>query len=269
VIYKVGSISILASKKLKKLLAAVVGVLLLVLCAACASGDGGSVSWSPDGLLPVKLTLGINGYEISGSATLATDMGQFSLGAHYDLAPPTKSQIYVILEDRKTGFDHIFAVDTGGAEFTAVLNGTTVVTVTDDEVTIDVTSGTIKQISFKHVTDQVAVSAPQSFPGNVWHGVWSRWDKGWSESWYKPYSLTRWAYSDSTIEKWYGVGFVWFLLRLIFAMAMFLVDTVLSAGFVIGQVFFMFFGATGRDVTYGIMILFLLVAGGAAIADNY
>lgn len=258
----------MASRKLKNLLAAVVGVLLLVLCAACASGDGGSVSWSPDGLLPVKLTLGVNGYEISGSATLATDMGQFSLGAHYDLAPPTASQIYVILEDRKTGFDHIFAVDTGGAEFTAVLNGTTVVTVANDEVTIDVTSGTIKQISFKHVTSQVAVATPQSFPGNVWHGVWSRWDKGWSESWYKPYSLTRWAYSDSTISKWYGAGFAWFLLRLIFACLMVVVDTVLSMGFVVGQLFFMVFGPTGRDVVYGLMILCVVIpAGAAALSD--
>jgi hypothetical protein len=254
------------SKRLRNALAAVTGVFLLLLCAACASGDGGSVSWSPDGLLPVKLTLGVNGYQLSGNVSLATDMGEFSVGAHYNLAPPSKSQIYVVLEDRKTGFDQIFAVDTGGNDFTAVLNGTTVVTVTNDEVTIDVTSGTIKQISFKHVADQVNVAAPRTFPANAWHGVWTGWDKGWSQSWYKPYALTRWAYSDTTIGKWYGIGFVWFLLRLVLTCLMVLVDTVLTFGFLIGQMFFIVFGPTGRDVIYGLMILFLLICGGASMA---
>ncbi len=92
-------------------------------------------------------------------------------------------------------------------------------------------------------------------------------DAGWAKSWYKPYGLARWAYSDSTIEKWYGAGFVWFLLRLLFSVFLGLIDTLLTLGFVLGQLAFIIFGPTGRDVTYGFLVLGFIVLVIAWLSD--
>ncbi|MGO9162068.1 MAG: hypothetical protein ACLP7J_15375, partial [Streptosporangiaceae bacterium] len=61
-------------------------------------------------------------------------------------------------------------------------------------------------------------------------------------SWYKPFMLCGWAYDDSTLTKWYGIGFIWFLLRLVLAAFLFIVDLVFTIFFLIGQVVFMLFG---------------------------
>ena len=60
-----------------------------------------------------------------------------------------------------------------------------------------------------------------------------RWHKGWDLSFYHPFSFSRWAYDDSTIGKWYGVGFVWFFLRLALALVLGLVDIALSLVFLV------------------------------------
>ena len=107
-----------------------------------------------------------------------------------------------------------------------------------------------------------------SSSGNWWEQhVAARWDAGWAQSWYKPYALAKWAYDDSTIEKWFGIGFIWFLLRLVLSIALALVDTVLTMGFFIGQFAFIIFGPTGRDVIYGFMILGVLILVIAGLAD--
>jgi hypothetical protein len=65
---------------------------------------------------------------------------------------------------------------------------------------------------------------------------WPGWSKGWEASLYKPFMLTRWAYDDSTIDKWCGLGFVWFLLRLALTLVLLLVDLVLSSIFLAAQI---------------------------------
>jgi hypothetical protein len=47
-----------------------------------------------------------------------------------------------------------------------------------------------------------------------------------------------------------------------------LVDTVLTMGFFIGQFTGLIFGPTGRDVVYGLMILFVLVIVIGGIASS-
>jgi hypothetical protein len=70
--------------------------------------------------------------------------------------------------------------------------------------------------------------------------------------------------------RWYGIGFIWFLIRLILAIIFFIIDAVLSIGFLLGQIGFLFFGPTGRNVIYGILVLipvFIILT--AAIADRF
>jgi hypothetical protein len=45
------------------------------------------------------------------------------------------------------------------------------------------------------------------------------------------------------------------LIRLIFAIVLALVDTLLSAAFLVGQLAFIVFGPTGRDVIYGLTVM--------------
>ncbi len=244
----------------------VLALLLVLICAACGSGTQPEVTYKPD-FLPVELSLSKSGISITGDQSLATPIGTFSLGAQYSLPQASSNTIYVILRNRKTGYDHIFKVNSGSGDFTAVVNGTTSITVTHNQVIIDVSSGTIKKVAFKRAAPAIAEQGSGgNWFGKQWDHLATHWDQGWKQSWYKPYGLTRWAYSDSTISRWYGVGFVWFLLRLILAVIMCIVDTVLSLGFLVGQLFFIIFGPTGRDIIYGLMILAVLAFGALGAA---
>ena len=239
----------------------VLSLLLGLVLTGCGGTFAPEASFRPF-YLPCEISVGYDGKStIDGSLSCATDIGQFSIGAKYELPQQGSSSIYVILRDQRTGFDHVYAVrtsGTSGAEFNAVVNGTTSITVTNDQVLIDITDGTIRQIKFKEVQNPIAEG---SGSGNWFQQhIGARWDAGWAQSWYKPYGLSKWAYDDSTIEKWYGIGFVWFLLRLVFAVVLALLDTVLTMGFLVGQLAFIIFGPTGRDVMYGLMILGVIAA---------
>jgi hypothetical protein len=239
---------------------------LLAICVSCGGSAEPELNYKPD-FLPVELSIGKSGVSIEGDDALVTPIGSFSIGARYNLPPANSGSIYVILRDRKTGYDKIFEVRTGGEQFNAVVNGTTSISVTNNQVLIDVTNGAIKKIAFRRVSDQISEHGQGNWLTHLGHGIAVRWDNGLRESWYKPYGLTRWAYSDSTIGKWYGIGFVWFLLRLVLAIVMAFVDTVLTLGFLLGQVGFMIFGPTGRDVIYGLLILIVIIGGISAAAS--
>lgn len=241
------------SPRLKQgLLAAVLVVILTFLNTACGGSVRPGLNYQPV-FLPVHLSVSSSGVAIGGDTSLVTPIGTFSIGASY-LLPRQNDGIYVILRNRKTGYDHIFDVRTGGDHLTAVINGRSIISVSGGQVLIDVTSGRIKKITFRQV--RTAISE-QSDPG-IWHAVTGRWDTGWRQSWYKPFAMSRWAYSDSTIGEWFGVGFIWFLLRLLLAVVLGFIDLVLTIGFLLGQIAFLVFGPTGRDVVYGLIVLLFL-----------
>jgi hypothetical protein len=134
------------------------------------------------------------------------------------------------------------------------VDGTTVIAVHDGQVLIDVTDGSIKKIEFR----QAATTAPEQHSG-WWHGVSAQWNSGWSPSIYKPFMLSKWAYDDSTIDKWYGLGFVWFLIRLALALLLAIADIILSLIFLLAQLAYLFFGPTGRNIVWGAAILLFLL----------
>jgi hypothetical protein len=235
---------------------------VIATCVACGNTTP-YISYQPE-FLPITIKISPDGISFAGDRSIVTEIGTFSIGADYSLQPPAANSIYVILRDRQTGFDHIYDVKTGSEQFTAVVNGKTTIAVTTSRVLIDVSKGTIEQIRFKRVSEP-AVGGGVSI-GNK---LGARWDEGWHQSWYKPFALCRWAYDDSTIGKWYGVGFVWFLLRLVLAIFLFFVDAVLTIGFLFGQLGFMFFGPTGRDVIYGLLVLGTVVIGISAAASSF
>jgi len=238
----------------RRALLVVVLLTVLVLSVGHRADDGPSVGFKPD-FLPLSLSVAGSGVAVQGNTQLATPIGTFSIATHYVLASLGGDGIYLILRNRATGYDHVFDIHAGSDDFTAVINGATTVSVSNDQVLVDVTGGHIDRITFRHGGAQITQHNPPDWLQATWHRPFARWDSGYRQSWYHFYGMSRWAYSDTTIGQWYGIGFLWFLLRLTLAVVLALFDTFLSAGLLMGQISFVFFGPTGRDVSYGFLIL--------------
>ncbi|MGW0479976.1 hypothetical protein [Nonomuraea sp. NPDC003214] len=239
--------------------ARVVTVVLLVVgmgAAGCAGTDV-KASYRPM-FLPVKLEWGPGGVKVTGDASIATPIGVFSVGAEHSLVAKKQNALYVIFRDHDgvlpgspvAGTDLVYEVLSGGGRFTAVVNGTAVIQVANQEVLIDVTDGTLKVIEF-----QGAQAIMQERPS----GLAQRWREFWDGCLYTPMSLSRWAYDDSTIDQWFGLGFVLFLVRLALALVLGVADLVLTAGCFLAAVAFVVAGPTGRNIVYGVEVLLFLV----------
>jgi hypothetical protein len=247
-------------RKIKITLAILSVLSLLGLITACGGTAKPTFSFQGD-FLPFAIHYSPPDHiTFTGEKSYVTPIGEFSIGAEYELPEQAADSIYVILRDGNTGFDHIYQVHTDGEQFTAVVNGHTIISIVKDQVRIDVTAGDIETVSFKRAGSEIAEEGSTNWFASTWHATNARWDAGWSQSWYHPYGLAKWAYGDSTIEKWYGVGFVWFLLRLVLSIFLALLDTLLTIGFLLGQLAFMIFGPTGRDTIYGLLVLGAIVA---------
>ena len=136
----------------------------VILCGACGRNAQLSVSYKPE-FLPVEFTISPSGISVEGSASIVTPIGTFSIGASYSLPSLGDDSIYVIIRDKDTGFDHIYKVNGGTNQLTAVVNGTTRITVTGGEVLIDVSAGSIESIRLEKASAQISVaSSPSSAP---------------------------------------------------------------------------------------------------------
>jgi hypothetical protein len=229
----------------KSVIAVIMLPLLALLCSACGGAVNPTLNYKAPAFLPFSINIGKhdNNPTIQGSLSWITELGTFSIGAQYELPPPVSGTIRVILRNRSAGFDEVYQVRTGGDQFAAVVNGTTTISVSQDQVLIDITNGTIQKISFKRVTSQIAEaqSSGNGISGVVRAPV-NRWETGWDRSWYKPFMLSRWAYDDATITKWYGLGFAWFFIRAILACFLGIMDVFLTLFFFIGQLATLCFG---------------------------
>jgi len=223
-------------------------------CAATSDPDLEAEAGFKPLLLPVKFTLTESGIKVSGDRSLVTPIGVFSIGAKYSLPYRETDAIYVTIRDRKEppqGFDHTYKVRSGRGEFTAVVNGSTTIQIKDRHVLIDVTDAKVQSIEFKS-TQPVAVPAED----NVYV---QRWDSFWEGVIYKPFALSSWAYDDSTVTKWYGLGFAWFLLRLLLALILLIPDVLITIVVVLAGIADTFFGATVRNIIYGLAALIALL----------
>ncbi|MDQ1294083.1 MAG: hypothetical protein QG608_1966 [Actinomycetota bacterium] len=234
------------------------GVLLAVIFASLVVGCGGQTDvktgYQPP-YLPVRFVYSAEGgFRIEGESEIVTLVGRFSIGADYSIDPPDSQQIVVILRDRDEGEDRIFRVRSGEGVFTAELNGSTTVQIVDRQVLIDVTNGSVKSVSLKRTP---GAGIREKKP-NWWTERRDAWNVGWSESWYEPYAMTRWAYDDSTIGKAYGLGFAWFLFRLALAIGLAVIDTILSFFFLLGQIAYVIGGPTWRNIVHGVAVLFVI-----------
>jgi hypothetical protein len=234
--------------------------LIVATLSACSSGSTTpEVKYKPE-FLPVELVIGPEGINVQGDARIVTPIGEFSIGANYSLPARDRGSIYVIIRDRKrgsVGYDKIYMVRAGSDQFNAVVNGTTTIQIKDGQVTIDVTAGKVKKIQFQKGT-QAIPEGSKSGLATWWDKGVQKWNDGWKSSLYKPFMLSRWTYDDSTIDRWYGLGFVWFLIRLAVSLVLGIIDLILSGIFLVAQAAYWFFGATGRNIVWGVAILLFL-----------
>ena len=237
-------------------------VILSSLCAitiltACNGNTEPEVGYKPS-FLPIKFLVSPSGIKVSGESSIITPIGEFSIGASYSLPKINTGHIYVIIRDRKegrVGYDHIYDVNSGNGQFAAVVNGKTLIQVSGNQVLIDVTNGRVDDIRLKHTSQVVAEGGGKSW----WNKYSQRWDRDYSSSFYKPFDLFRWAYDTSTVNEWYGVGFAWFLIRLIFALILGVVDVLATIIFLLGAVAYMFIGPGARDFIYGLGALLIII----------
>jgi hypothetical protein len=238
-------------------------VLLVTAMVAACGGDNDAglkpeIGYKPV-LLPVKFVAGTDGVSVEGESDIVTPIGVFSLNAGYDLDGP-QSSTYVVIRNRKqrpAPADNVFRVRAGGDRLDAVVDGRTEIAVENGRVTIDVTGAKVKVIQLKQ-TRVVAADAGPTGVALWWHNGLSSWNAGYDRSPYKPFMLARWAYDDSTLGKFYGIGFVWFLLRLALAIVLCLADLVLTAVFLTAQFFTYFFGPTGANIVWGVFLLAII-----------
>ncbi|WP_305783677.1 hypothetical protein [Symbioplanes lichenis] len=241
---------------------------LFFLLSATACSDDPSVHPEVDfkpALLPVKFTIGPNGVDVSGESTIVTPVGLFSINAKYSLPDRPQNAIYVVIRDRtrNRGVDDIYLVNYGGGALRAVVDGRTEIQVEDGRVTIDVTSGRIRTIQLSRTPAAASAAGPNAVE-SWWHNGARKWDAGWDRSLYKPFALTRLAYDDSTLNKWYGLGFLWFLARLAVTLLVIPLDVVLSVVFLLAQGSYYFWGPTGQNIIYGVGLLAVLALGAMA-----
>jgi hypothetical protein len=244
------------------------GLMFVAVTAGCAAKPATEVGYQPP-LLPVRFTIDSAGKPtVSGSKELVTPVGTFSIGAKYSLNPIQRDAIRVIIEnkmDGDSGSHRIYDVITGEEDFTAVVNGRTTIHVSDRQVLIDVTEGTIERIEFRAVTP-IAVETSE----NWFAAPFTRWNNYWETAFYSPFALSRWAYDDSTIDRWFGIGFIWFLIRLALAIFLGLIDVILLVACFLAALAAMLFGDVARNIVYGIEALlgiFIIVIGGVALRD--
>ncbi|WP_141703867.1 hypothetical protein [Planobispora rosea] len=232
---------------------------ILILATTGCSSTEVKTTYHPM-FVPVKFEWSPSGIKVSGESSIVTPIGVFSIGAEYALPEKAENAVYVIIRDAKgspdnpdsLGFDHIYLLKGGSGQLTAVVNGTSSIQVVDGQVLIDVTAGDVQTVEFKEA--QVTTRERTAGPLDKWHAYWK-------SSFYTPFALSRWAYDDSTISSWFGLGFLWFLIRLVVALILGLVDLVLTVACVVAAIAFVLFGTTGQNIVYGLeALLVLLVA---------
>lgn len=242
-------------------------VAAILFSASCEVPTDGEIEYRPV-VLPVKFSLNSSGISVTGERTLVTPIGVFSVGAKYSLPDKARDTIYVVIRDRNErsiGFDHTYQVRSGQGEFTAVVNGTTTIQVVDRQVLIDVTDSTVESIEFKSV-EPMATEQQDDLAMRLL----GRWNTYWNDSFYTPLDLFNWAYDDSTMTKWYGIGFAWFLLRLVAALILLIPDLLLSLLVLVAGVAYVLIGTAARNIVYGLgalVVLFSVVGGIAAARD--
>lgn len=239
---------------MRKILLVFIFIIILGFMTSCSGNT--HVAYQPP-FLPVRLVVNDNGLvSVEGDLSLATPVGIFSIGADYSLNKD-KEHIFVIIRDRKINFDQIFKIQNSGDELVAVFNGKTVVQITDQQILIDVTDGNIETIEFKQADPALPTAST-----NPLTKAFS--EKTWFVGEYN-FFITRWAYDDSTIGKWYGIGFIWFLIRFLVSIVgliidivimylLLLADIILAVGLFLGVVL----GSTIANIFYAILALFFI-----------
>lgn len=227
-----------------------IGILVLIVVAAVIfstpsfTGSSEEISFQP-AVLPVKITWSNGQIDIEGERSILTPIGKIEIGANLPLPALHDKSFYVILRNKQESIDNVYRVNSETGVFHAVVDGTTDIQVDDQRVIIEVTSGTIKTVEFKQ-------SRPPSQASSDSSGITYKWSKFWRDTFHTPFSWSRWAYDDSTMGDWPPLGFLWFLVRLLGALILGIIDLILLVVQFIAAVAFVIGGTLAMNIIYGI-----------------
>jgi WD40 repeat protein len=142
-------------------------VLACAICAAVTSCKNASVAagagYQPAGIpvrFSVSFTINPNGgISIGGSVGIVTEIGIFDVGASVETGQPAPDETLLIIRHKTTSgiVDTVYRIGTGRS-VTAVINGRTVVQVTNHKVLIDASKGNIKRIVIRSAPGQHPVT---------------------------------------------------------------------------------------------------------------
>ncbi|WP_182876975.1 hypothetical protein [Microbispora sp. H10670] len=228
----------------------VIAVLMILAAPAACTDETTEITFQPT-VLPVKLKWSDGDVGVEGDVGLVTPVGKIELNAGLPLPDTGGRAIYVIFRDKRASVDDVYRVKSGAGTFHAVVDGTTDFSVDDQRVVIEVLRGTAKTIEFKKA---------ERVPVQKGTGVIHKWTEYWQTTFHRPFSWSRWAYDDSTMHDWPPLGFVWFLVRLVVAIVLGVIDLLLFVVQVLAAIAFALAGTVAMNVVYGVAALvFLLV----------
>ncbi|GAB3886519.1 hypothetical protein [Microbispora bryophytorum] len=231
----------------------VIAVLMILAAPAACTDESTEISFQPS-VLPVKLTWSDGDVGVQGDLGLVTPIGKIEVNAGLPLPDTGDTSFYVIFRDKHAAIDDVYRVTSGSGSFHAVVDGTADFSVDDQRVTIEVLRGTVKTIEFKKT---------ERLPVQKGNGVVHKWTEFWQTTFHRPFSWSRWAYDDSAMHDWPPLGFLWFLIRLVAAIVLGVLDLILFVVQIFAAIAFALAGAVAMNVVYGVAALLgLMILGG-------
>ncbi|OVE80172.1 hypothetical protein BVY01_00670 [bacterium I07] len=154
-----------------------------------------------------------------------------------------KGEYILILNDAFLNKAFIYRINRDEYDVEAVLAGNIVHYFVDGQVKVDIRNTNVNKIYFRIGTEP---KKKKEFWAGTLFG-------------YRPFVLAKWCYDDSTIQKWHGLGFVVFLVRLFGSLILLIIDVILTLIFGVGQILYHLFGVTARNIGIGILFLIILI----------
>lgn len=124
-------------------------------------------------VIPVRFAVSFSispngGISVSGSVGIVTEVGIFDVGASIETGRPAPNETLLIIRHKAKGgiVDSVYRIGTGRS-LTVVINGLTIVRVTNHKVLINASKGDVRRILIKNQPVQRPVTPPARTHGGV------------------------------------------------------------------------------------------------------
>ena len=174
-------------------------------CTSCAT----RFTYEPP-YIPIQFQIDLDGnISIQAEKEIRTPLGEF--GFESGMPPSVDQGLLIIFHDNRQEQDRVYHLCTEGDEFSAIINGKTVIQITRRKITIDISDGTVESVEIK----------VQGISNTRVEGGCSRW-KPYAFN-YQPFNLFWWAFGSAKPER----APLLFVAQCLVAFLLFFVDLIL------------------------------------------